>query len=1066
MTPERAQHPNRPDMTPERAQHPNGPDMTPERAQHPNRPDMTPERAQHPNGPDMTPERAQHPNRPDMTPERWQQVKALLGPVLELEPDQRPAFLDRACATDSSLRRDVEELLDSDEEVETEFLNEPQRLRLPWEPEPGGDFSELADDWVGRRVGPYRIVEQIGAGGMGKVYRAFRADDQYRKQVALKALGAGQDSGLVIGRFKNERQILASLDHPNIARLHDGGTTAEGTPYFVMELIEGQPIDHYCDQHQLSITQRLGLFLLICSAVQYAHQRLIIHRDLKPSNILVTAEGVPKLLDFGIAKILDVETTSQLPEFTVAGLRLLTPGYASPEQVKGQVITTASDVYSLGVLLYELLVGCRPDQASGCAPHEIAQATCEREPEKPSLAAWRAEARAPLTGTAAPPLRSAAREGSRRKLRKRLRGDLDNIVLMALRKEPQRRYVSVEQFATDIRRHLAHESVISAKDTLRYRASKFVRRHSTGVAAAVVVMMAVLAGVAATLHEAQIARAQQRLAEQRFNDLRGLANSLMFDVHDSIQDLPGSTPARKILVERALRYLDRLSRDPASDPSLERELATAYEKVGTVQGNPFGANLGDITGAIESYRKALSIRKSLSTTARSVEDVVALARIQRLFAATVANRSEDWDEKQNMENELAALATANRAYRLAPSDPQVLLELEANYGILATFRQAVGDHRAASEYLKWQQKILQIHLQSNLADPSLRVALAKNEVRSGQELGRLGFQNEALDSIRHGIQILTALSADGRDANTLRYLGLSQDCLGDAWLTFADVRKAVQAYSKEVGILESLQAKDPSNAVVQFDVATAVAKLGNALAIAHDTQAGLARLEQASAMLQSQIDRDPSYNEPPWSLALTKLWTGEVLARNGRTGPALENYRKALAVWKTDDHPLAQAIAADTHLKIANVFEKAGKLENASQEAHTALAIAKQVSTTYPYVLDAQYVLADTYAQLGELSRLKAVASHAPSPDLEEARAYYEKSLDLWGGIHNPGGRAPAGFACGSPAKVSHDLASVKRQSATSKRIEMRLTRTGRVLGAAGRYWHKLSCNAGRPVRA
>jgi eukaryotic-like serine/threonine-protein kinase len=972
------------------------------------------------------------PRRTGMTPERWQQVKSVLAAALEADPAQRSAYLDQVCGEDRALREEIENLLAIERDADPELLNNPSVML--------SDLGEglAANTRIGRRIGPYRIVEEIGMGGMGEVYRAFRADDEYRKQVAIKLVRAGQDSRLVVARFKNERQVLASLDHPNIARLLDGGTTEDGIPYFVMELIEGQPIQEYCDRHKLTVEERLKLFLQLCSAVQYAHQRLIIHRDLKPSNILVTAEGIPKLLDFGIAKLVDPASASQLPDLTASGFRLLTPGYASPEQVKGEVITTASDVYSLGVLLYELLAGCRPDQAAGCAPHEIARATCEFEPEKPSIAAWRFEAGEIQTGSAqaAPSDNastisarsvSASREGSPQKLRKRLRGDLDNIILMALRKEPQRRYASVEQFAGDIRRHLDHESVSAAKDTFRYRTSKFVQRHKAGVFAAVLVLLAVLAGLGATLHEAQIARAQQRRAEQHFNDLRGLANSLMFDVHDSIQDLPGSTPARKILVERALRYLDGLSRDPASDPSLQRELATAYEKVGTVQGNPFGANLGDISGALESYRKALSIRKSLAATSpENIEDELALARNQRLFAATLANRTEDWDEKKNMENELLALATAERAYQLAPSDSRALLELEANLGLLVTFRQAVGDHQAASEYLKKQQAILQIHLQSNPQDPGLRVTLAKNEVRSGQELAKLGFQNEALDSIRHGTQMFTEISADGKDANAVRYLGLSEDCLADALLMSGDVPNAVQAYKKEVGILEALRAKDPSNAVVQFDVATAVAKLGNALAIGHDTQAGLAKLDQASAMLQSQIRRDPSYNEPPWSLALTNLWTGEALARNGQGGPALENYRKALALWEPDNHTLAQVIAADIHLKIANVFEKTGKLEDASREAQTALTTATQIFTTYPYLLDAQYVLADTYAELGELSRLKAASSaslQAQSLSWEEARSYYQRSLDSWHNIHNSGARAPAGFACGNPTKVSHDLA-------------------------------------------
>jgi serine/threonine protein kinase len=247
-----------------------------------------------------------------MTPEQWQQIKDVLNQALELEPADRGGFLDRACAGDSSLRKEVEALLAADEAVGTEFLDEPQAVELRVAAnlvavKLDGSPVQSEDAWIGRRVGPYKIVEQIGVGGMGEVYRAFRADDQYKKQVAFKVVRGGQDSAFVVGRFKNERQILASLDHPNIARLHDGGTTEDGVPYFVMELIDGQPIDQYCAKHGLSLTERLNLFLQVCAAVQYAHQRLIIHRDIKPGNILVAADGTPKLLDFGIAKILDTE---------------------------------------------------------------------------------------------------------------------------------------------------------------------------------------------------------------------------------------------------------------------------------------------------------------------------------------------------------------------------------------------------------------------------------------------------------------------------------------------------------------------------------------------------------------------------------------------------------------------------------------------------------------------------------------------------------------------------------------------------------------------------------------
>ena len=371
-----------------------------------------------------------------MTPERWNEIKDKLDAVLELEPAQRPAFLDQISSVDPELRQELESLITSHEKAGTDFLNRPPLQATSSQPEPTG-----RDPMIGRRLGTYQITEQIGAGGMGEVYRAFRADDQYRKQVAIKLVRAGQDSDFVIHRFKNERQILASLDHPNIARLLDGGTTVEGVPYFVMELIDGQPITEYCDSRKLPIAERIKLFLAVCSAVQYAHQRLIVHRDIKPSNILVTLDGTPKLLDFGIAKILETDSQTGPAEPTLTIFRALTPGYASPEQVKGEAITTASDVYSLGVVLYELLTGHHPYAAPGSTPQQIARAVCEVEPEKPSTVVGRIETLKPGRGE---PLQGATassiHDGSTEKLSKRLSGDLDNIVLMALRKEPERRY--------------------------------------------------------------------------------------------------------------------------------------------------------------------------------------------------------------------------------------------------------------------------------------------------------------------------------------------------------------------------------------------------------------------------------------------------------------------------------------------------------------------------------------------------------------------------------------------------------------------------------------------------
>ncbi|MBV9926200.1 MAG: protein kinase [Acidobacteria bacterium] len=387
-----------------------------------------------------------------MTPERWKQIEGVFDAAVELDPAEREAYLADACGGDAELRRQVELLIQSHDAAGS-FIEEPAVAgRIT-------NAAKLDDDapFIGRRVGAYRIVRELGRGGMGAVYLAVRADDEFQKRVAIKLVKRGMDTDFILRRFRQERQILASLEHQNIARLLDGGTTDDSLPYFVMEYIEGLPINQFSDAHKLSTPERLRLFLKVCAAVAYAHHNLVIHRDLKPSNVLVLADGTPKLLDFGIAKLLNPEMGGRALDPTTLAMRLMTPEYASPEQVRGETVTMVSDVYSLGVLLYDLLTGHRPYTFRSRSPEEVARVICEQEPERPSVAVNLIEVlpsfgREPLEIT--PDSVSRVRDGSLEKLRRQLSGSIDNIVLKALRKEPQRRYQTVEDFARDIEHYL------------------------------------------------------------------------------------------------------------------------------------------------------------------------------------------------------------------------------------------------------------------------------------------------------------------------------------------------------------------------------------------------------------------------------------------------------------------------------------------------------------------------------------------------------------------------------------------------------------------------------------
>jgi serine/threonine protein kinase len=416
-----------------------------------------------------------------MTPERYRQIRNLFEAIVERPLDTRGTFLAEACDGDADLKAEVERLLAAHRH-DTNVLAEPA---IPPENSPRLE---------GRRVGPYEILREIGQGGMGTVYLAVRADHAFRKQVALKIVRPEAGSQEVLRRFQQEREILATLDHPYIARLLDGGSTDQGLPYYVMEYVAGEPIDIYCDRHKLNVAARLALFRSVCAAVEYAHRSGIVHRDLKPGNILVTAEGAPKLLDFGIAKVLRA-AADETVYVTRTGLHLMTPEYASPEQVRGEAITGLSDVYSLGTVLYELLTGHRPYRMRSRVFHEVVRVICEQPPTRPSTAVSLPDGTNGEPETVTPEMVSRARDASPGELRRQLTGDLDNILLKSLSKEPLERYRSAGQLDEDLQRHLQGQPVLARGDTLVYRAGKFLQRYKFWVITAMATAAALATGV-------------------------------------------------------------------------------------------------------------------------------------------------------------------------------------------------------------------------------------------------------------------------------------------------------------------------------------------------------------------------------------------------------------------------------------------------------------------------------------------------------------------------------------------------------------------------------------------
>ena len=961
-----------------------------------------------------------------MTPERWQQIKGVLDQALDRAPSERAALLDRLCSTDSSLRREVEVLLAADEEAGTEFLNESRSLDLGTTADLYGSSATPKNNWIGRRVGPYKIVEQIGVGGMGEVYRAFRADDQYKKQVALKVVRGGQDSAFVVNRFRNERQILASLDHPNIARLHDGGTTEDGVLYFIMELIEGQPIDQYCVQNELSVPELLAIFLQVCSAVQYAHQRLIIHRDIKPGNILVASGGTPKLLDFGIAKILDSEAASGQIDATLTAFRSLTPGYASPEQVRGEHITTASDVYSLGVVLYELLTGQHPYWQPNSTPQEVARAVCEVEPQKPSTAIRRISTTEEQSDTRASSASTKIPDGETEKRWKLLRGDLDNIVLMALRKDPQRRYVSVEQFAEDIRRHLGNLPVLARQDTVGYRASKFVTRHKAGVTAAIVILIIVLSAMAVTLRQARIARQERARAEQRFNDVRKLANSLIFEIHDSIENMPGATAPRKLLLERALEYLDSLAKESGSDVSLQRELAAGYLRIGSLQGSTLDASLGQTDVALASVKKAVAIRQAVvNAYPTDAGDQLNLAVARHALARMLDSARQPGSREQADQ----ALAITDRLLARGNTTVEVLRERSIDYELLSDLQQESGDQTGALDSIKKSLAITQDLSKANPQDRKLRHAAGIGNIKVANGLAQMGSRTEALPFYRSGLDLFESLAADRTDARSRRDLAVATYYYAGTLMMNGDAAGALAATERSLAIVEELAKADPQNATLQLDLAGGYRETGTSLLMIGRNAEAEGMLRRSIRIYDDVLVHSPADQQAPHFTGIGEIFLGEALARTGKTPAALESYQKGIAtlIRAANGEPDMLSEAATGDVRLGTVLAKSGRGQEASASYRNALAIAEPLASAKPPNTPALYAVADAYFGMGEISRV--TAAHSPTDSARyrqgwtEAREWYLKSADAWGKIPNPGVVAPNGFPCGSPKTVAQAIA-------------------------------------------
>jgi hypothetical protein len=798
------------------------------------------------------------PDPAAMTSERWSRIKDLFALALAEPAAGRPALLAREAAGDADLVAEVESLLRAHEQPDRFLDAVPAALR-----------AEALDvggaNHVGERIGAYRIVERIGTGGMGDVYKAVRDDDQYRAEVAIKLMRGDLRNPLAGQRFRTERQILAQLDHRNIARLLDGGTTAGGLPYVVMELVAGEPIDRYCDARDLPARQRVQLFLQVCAAVSVAHQHLVVHRDLKPNNILVTADGSVKLLDFGIAKLLEPDpATGAGTDETQTQFRAMTLEYASPEQLSGGAVTTASDVYSLGVVLYRLLTGQSPYRSTGGDAARVAEILGDTTPTRPSQVLTPVE--------------------------RGIDTDLDYILLLALRKEPQKRYGSVEQLANDLRNFLAGRPVLARRGTAAYRFGKFVRRNKVPLAAASLVLLSLAGGLGLALREA-------RIAQRHFDSVRKLANTLVFDIHDEIAQVRGATKARELLVKTSLEYLDALYQESGSDLALRAELAAAYRRIAAVQSNDLTPSLGDAQAAAVSLQRAIAL----------LEPVV---RAEPRNDRAAVDLGKTYLEQSRLQLRIAGPAPAKvsgqRAIELLESRKAGYTDDFERASLLAslyfTQAQVLGDDAGSAAGMQMMDRMVAVAEENHRAHPGDRRARTMLAAAYDNAGGSAGDGNapsaeaaqRQVTLRRKSLEINLGLLAEKPDdvaqeistAETRYNYGQSLFFSGDFTAAAAQFRQAAPGLAKGVG--------DASDARAQWAQATnsvwwaaSLTRLGMAREAASHVASG----EESLLRLNRQ---SPDDVQNTYGLATARVVRGEVYQRMSEVEPAGSQQRRRL----------------------------------------------------------------------------------------------------------------------------------------------------------------------------
>ncbi len=897
-----------------------------------------------------------------LTPEQWNQASPYLDDALGLTEQERVLWLAAFREKNPTVAELLEALLAEHRAAAEEGFLE-QSPPLPPTPTAAGDT-----------IGAYQLLSPVGHGGMGTVWLAERCDGRFQRKVAVKFphIAVHGDAGQQ--RFRREGNILGRLAHPNIAELVDAGVSSSGQPYLVLEYVDGEPIDRYSDQHNLSIEARLRLFLDVLSAVAHAHTNLIVHRDIKPSNVLVTAGGQVKLLDFGIAKLLEEQSQGgEATLLTQQGGAALTPAYAAPEQITGHPVTTATDVYSLGVLLYVLLSGHHPVASDTRSTADLVKAIVEIEPPRPS------DALTSVDGSVA-----AARSTTLDKLRRQFRGDLDTIVSKTLKKSPGERYGSAAALASDVSHHLRHEPISARPDTIAYRARKFVRRNRVVVALTTLALVAVISG-------AVIATRQARIAQRRFQELHKLAHTVVFDLHDEIAKLEGSTTARELLVRTGLEYLDNLSRNAGGDLRLQKEIADGYVKIGNAEGYPTTANLGRIGDALANYRKAGDIYRRLAA-----EDASYLPDLAKFYLDYAGLVRFTHDLKQAREMDEAGLQTLEqlRAHRRLSADTELVY-------ISAWCRLGDIDEDMAKYHEAWSEfshcgELAQAAL-NNGTDVKRLSLLSQADERVGtasQELGMLSPALRVLDDDEKVIQQL--LAAEPQNPAFHRRLAVvnhyrTQIYYDDLSPNFGDPGRALSSAKRYLELTEDMVRRDPTNTSARFSRAIATYSVSFCLR-EFDTKAAVVMARRAVRLFDQMIaSGDTDYLTVSRRVrALRRL--GEAQLQAGQVQGALGTARTALEI----ERPIAlnssgegeeeQAVLVQTLILAGKANAAAGQfidaealLQEARKKAHV-IAQNPELTSLIP-LANSEYALGEFYARRHRRG---------------DARACYDRLSQLW----------------------------------------------------------------------